>query len=125
MFHDASGGIAGYIFTKTPADKRPLPFRDAGRSALASLRFDQGHGLILGAGFVRLDGLRFAEVETVAHIPWRFTRKWRWLEVQSGGTGLHETCVGFMVGCPVSQWPAHRATLLAVLASMRFTRPKG
>jgi hypothetical protein len=89
------------------------------------LRFDEGHGLILGAGFVRLDGLRFAEVETVAHIPWSFTRKWRWLEVQSGGTGLHETCVGFTVGCPASQWPAHRATLLAVLASMRFTRPKG
>lgn len=125
MFHDASGGIEGSVFTKTPADQRPLPFRDAGRSTLASLGYDEEAGPILRAGFVRLGGLRLAEIETVAHVPWSLTGKWRWLEVQSGGMGRQETCVGFMIGCPVSLWSAQRTTLLAVLASMRFARPKG
>jgi hypothetical protein len=125
-FNSGSAEVTVQVkFAQPTKHTPPLPFRDAGSRDLATLRSDEGS--ILHTGLVRIDGLCLAEVEYMDPSP---TGAWhRVIAVSAGCFGnysrLRESVAIIDVGCDDSQWPAQRANLLATLASVRFTRPKG
>lgn len=106
----------------------PLPFGDADSSDLATQRSSTGDKIIQ-SGLLTIDGLRLAEIESLTSGT-RDVPAWYFLQFSSAGVGgdlsaLHTSLLGLDVACPASLWPTQRATLMAVLASMRFARPKG
>jgi len=128
-FRGPSGEVGAWVVFLPPAkDARPLPFGDADSSDLSTQRSSTGDKIIQ-SGLVTIDGLRLAEIESLVSGT-RGVPAWYFLQFSSAGMGgdlnaLHTSLLGLDVACPASQWPTQRVSLMAVFASMRFTRAKG
>jgi hypothetical protein len=108
--------------------KTPLDYRDATARDLAVVRGDTtDEPKQIGYQLAYFGGLCFAEAELLSERDGGLNRV---VALCSAGYGLsfgalHESVLSIEVGCPARQWPAQRATLMAILASMRFARPQG
>jgi len=73
------------------------------------------HQAILQAGFVTIDRVRLAEVEHEAG-------QWHYLTLSSAKSSAKRRAAELDVTavCPVGQWPVQRATVMAILGSMRL-----
>ena len=82
---------------------------------------------MLRAGLVRLGGLTLAELEYIGGAaPGQVA--WHWIQLDLRGAGQEldgGSLVTVWVACPAPLWKARHATLLAIPASMRFSRPRG
>jgi hypothetical protein len=127
-FRDASGAVGVVVdFIRPAKHATPFPFGAADSTDLSSQRSSTGDK-VLRSGLVTMDGLRLVEIESIGgavpgHVRWHF------IEFSSAGMGgdlntLHTSLLSLYVASPASRWSAQRATLMAVLASMRFMRPK-
>jgi len=128
-FRDASGEVGVVVdFIRPAKQATPFPFGGADGTDLSSRRSSTGDK-VLRSGLVTMDGVRLVEIESISGAsPGR--ARWRSVQFSSAGMGgdltaLHTSLLALYVASPVSQWSAQRATLMAALASMRFTRPKG
>jgi hypothetical protein len=76
------------------------------------------HEAILQAGFVTIDRVRLAEVE-------HERGRWHYLTLTSGRSSAKRKAERLNVTavCPIRQWPTKRATVMAILVSMRFFGP--
>jgi hypothetical protein len=111
--------------------KSPLPYIDAGANDLRLARQDQvgSRERILHAGFMQLDGLRLTEVEYVDTVPTPLSKvRSRTIELRSGsgmfGAGPDGSQVKIGLVAPLRDWHTEKATLLAILESMRFSTPQ-
>ena len=124
--HGAVGLDVSFI---RPAEHAPpFPFGNADSLDLSNQRSSTGDK-VLHAGLVTMDDLRLVEIDSLGGaLPGQV--RWRFVQFSSAGMGgdlntLRTSLVLLYVACPASQWSAQRATLMAVLTSMRFARPKG
>ena len=128
-FRGPSGEVSAWVVFLPPAKHAaPLSFGDADSADLSEQR-SSTDDKILQSGLVTVDRLRLVEIDSIGEaepgqVPWICD------QLSSAGMGgnpdtLHASLLGLDVACPSSQWPAQRTTLLDVLTSMRFTRPKG
>ena len=121
--------VGAYVsFIRPAKHEPPYPFADADNSDLAQQRSSTGNK-ILYAGLATIDGLRLVEIESISGAP-RGVRPWRFLEFTSAGEGgmanaSTTSSLLLFVGCPASEWAKQRGTLMAILASMQFSRPRG
>ena len=128
-FRSPNGGVGvGVIFIRPAQRSAPYPFGDADNLDLSQQRSGTG-GKILYSGLVTIGGLRLVEIESLGGVL-PGTAPWRYLQFSSAGMGgdldtLHTSILSLYVGCPSSKWRAQRATLMAVVASMRLSKPKG
>ena len=109
--------------------KPPLPFTDA-KAIDLRLATIPPEERVLRAGFTELDGLRLTEIESDDTVLTPANKGlWHTIELQSGSgplsVGPSGSRVDIGLQAPVQDWRAEKATLLAVLATTRFTRPKG
>ncbi len=128
-FRGQDGQVGAYVsFIRPAKHEPPYPFADADNSDLAQQRSSTGNK-ILYAGLTTIDGLRLVEIESISGAP-RGVRPWRFLEFTSAGEGgmanaSTTSSLLLFVGCPASEWAKQRGTLMAILASMQFSRPRG
>jgi hypothetical protein len=75
-------------------------------------------GRVLHSGFLSIAGVRFAEVEYTqgsTHL----------LLLSTSGKGGRASFLIVRAVCPTSQWSAQRATEMAILDSLRISKPRG
>ena len=128
-FRGPSGEVGVTVaFVRAAEHASPYPVGNADSSDLAEQRSSTGNK-IQYSGLVTMDGLRLVEIESIGRAATGQV-SWHFVQLSSAGMGgnlnaLRTSLLEVYVACPASQWLAQRTTLLAVLASMRFTRPKG
>jgi hypothetical protein len=128
-FHASTGEVGVVVDLIRPTrHAAPYAFGAADSSDLASRRSSTGDSIV-SSSLVTLDGLRLAEIEQVGkRAPG--VASWHFLELSSAGMGgdlatLDHSLLLLYVACPANLWKAQRATLLAVLSSVRISKPKG
>jgi hypothetical protein len=110
------------------AQQSITPFKDAGPGDLQQARVSTLGAHVLRGGFVRLDGLRLAEVEYRANGRSLLTRpRAHRLALVSGKPIVPPgvSTVEINVGGPPVVWQRERSAFAAILASLRFTTPEG
>jgi len=116
-------------FERASASDRPQPFTAATETDLAlwsrSLTGAWSGAHILRRSLIDLDGLRMAAIQFSAPGPLgaRSLRSLAYTSSQS--PGAHASAVYFNLGCLDMRWRAERPVLLRIIASMRFSRPRG
>lgn len=102
------------------------PYADANQSEVAQQlalmeTFTPPGFRLLHSGLATLDGLRLAEVE------YRRLVRLHCLELYSGIRAEVQpaSALTITVACPVGRWPAESPTLMAILDSLRISKPTG
>ena len=122
------------ISVESPAvlvGKKPGPFRDAEKAELQQALKDGETGpqsRVLASGFVRIDGLRLSGVESVDHsVSAAGKQDDHRVELASSmsiSPTLTTSTYDAVIVVPQQAWDSERDTILAVLASMRFSTPR-
>ncbi len=130
-FTGSTGGLQvfvlysnGYAWGNT---KTPLPFAGARPSDLRILVAQIAPPRIVRSQITHLDGLRVAALEFLADNPSGAPLSGPVHEILSSSAqkGVSRSEIRIAVFCRAEQWGDSQATLLAVLASVRLSRPAG
>jgi hypothetical protein len=127
-FHSAAGVLVTYDDGYASGSaKSPLPFADARTPDRRLLLGQLSPPKVVRGQIKQLDGLRVATMEFLTDNPPSVTPPSFVHEVLSASaqSGASRSQIRIAVFCMTGQWAASRATLLAVLASVRFSRPRG
>jgi hypothetical protein len=84
---------------------------------------------MLHSGLVTVDGMRLVEIALLENVSPKVTGFYYFSLWSGGARGnpqtAHNSQLVVWFNCPASRWRVQGANLRAMLASLRFTRPKG